>query len=316
MWTSHKELSTPVGSPVGWPLLSGASSVYASRVIHMANLHSIAHELYGLPLAEFTQTRDAWATTERDGGDAQLAKEVRALRKPSTTAWAVNMLARSQPDLLEELVELGAQLRQAQSASDGARMRSLDQDRRRLMARMAAEAVTVAELHDQPLGSAASAGLDETMKAALADREAGRAVLDGMLVTGLSAPGLGAVDLSDTVAIEPTPSLKRPPGETDDSAEIAAAHKAVATAGREATAAGKAAATARAKLDNAIEQLADLDQQRADLAAQLERLQERVTEAGEKVETRQADVDEANDAEAKALQALDDAEAAVADLEG
>src|SRR3954454_24289275 len=98
MWTSHKELSTAVERSVGWPLSSGVSWANASRVIHMADLHSIAHDLYGLPPAEFIQTRDAWATTERDGGDVELAKNVRALRKPNATAWAVNMLARSQPD--------------------------------------------------------------------------------------------------------------------------------------------------------------------------------------------------------------------------
>ncbi|MCW2799537.1 MAG: hypothetical protein JWQ70_1009 [Aeromicrobium sp.] len=316
MWTSHKELSTPVESPVGWPPVGGESSGNAFRVVHMADLHSIAHELYGLPLAEFIQTRDAWAATERDGGDAQLASDVRALRKPSATAWAVNLLARSQPDLLEDLVDLGAQLRQAQAASDGTRMRSLDHDRRQLMARVAGEAVAIAEQHDQSLGSAATAGIDETMKAALADPDAGRAVLDGMLVTGLSAPGLGAVDLSDTVAIDPAPSRRNTTRDTDDSSEIVIARKAVTTAGREATAAGKAAATARAKLDNAVEQRSDLERQVADLTAQLETLEARLTVAGTKVDARQDDVDATSKAEAEALQALDDAEALVSDLEG
>ena len=282
----------------------------------MADLHSIAHELYGLPLAEFISTRDAWAAAERDGGDARLAKDVRTLRKPSATAWAVNMLARSQPDLLEELVELGTQLRRAQAASDGTRMRSLDQDRRRLMARVAAEAVALAEQHDQPLGPAAVAGLDETMKAALADREAGRAVLDGMLVNGLSAPGLGAVDLSDTVAIEPAPSHEHSSPERGHGAEIAAAHRAVTAASHEATAAGKAAATARAKLDAAVQQQTDIEQQRADLTAQLEKLDDRLARVTDTVEAGERDVEAASTAEAAALQALDDAEALVADLEG
>ena len=316
MWTSHKELSTPVECPVGCPLLSGGSPDNRSRVVHMADLHSIAHELYGLPLAEFIQTRDAWAATERDGGDAQLAKDVRALRKPSATAWAVNMLARSQPELLEELVELGIQLRRAQAASDGAHMRSLDQDRRRLMARVAAEAVALAEQHDQPLGPAAVAALDETMKAALADRDAGRAVLDGMLVAGLSAPGLGAVDLSDTVAIEPAPSQGHPSPERGQGAEIVAARKAVTAASREATAAGKTSVTARAKLDAAVQQQTDLERQRADLTAQLEKLDDHLARVTNTVKAGERDVDATNTAEAAALQALDEAEALVADLEG
>lgn len=291
----------------------------------MADLHSIAHELYGLPLSEFIETRDAWAATEREGGDAQLAKDVRALRKPTATAWAVNLLARGVPDLLEELVELGDQLREAQARSDGTRMRSLDQDRRRLMAQVSDEVVAVAEQHDQSLSAAAVAGVDETMKAALADPAAGRAVLDGMLVTGLSAPGLGAVDLSDTVAIEPAPrrrpatSREREDTKRDErkdaAAEITAARKEVAAAGREATAAGKAAATARAKLDNAEEQKEDLERQLADLTAQVERLEDRLAAARANVDNRQRDVKSTRTAEAKALSALDDAEERMAELE-
>jgi valyl-tRNA synthetase len=288
----------------------------------MADLHSIAHELYGLPLAEFIETRDAWAATERKGGDEQLAKDVRALRKPNATAWAVNLIARTVPDLLEELVDLGDQLRQAQASSDGARMRSLDQDRRRLMARVSDEAAAVAEQHDQSFSQSAASGVDETMKAALADPDAGRAVLDGMLVAGLSAPGLGSVDLSDTVAIDPARARKRPAPSKDtqsgddSAATIAAARRAVTAAGRDANAAGKAAATARAKLDNAEEQSSDLERQVEDLTTQLEQLEERLAAARAKVEARQHEVETTSTAEAEALKALDEAEERVADLEG
>jgi hypothetical protein len=281
----------------------------------MADLHSIAHELYGLPLAEFIETRDAWAATEREGGDEQLAKDVRALRKPSATAWAVNLLARNQPDLLEELVELGDQLRRAQASSDGARMRSLDQERRRLMSQVATEAVTVAEQHEQSLSAAAAAGIDETMKAALADPDAGRAVLDGMLVAGLSAPGLGAVDLSDTVAIEPRQASKKKT-EKSPPDEIGPARKAVSAAGREASAAGREAATARGRLDAAVEKHEDLESQLAELTKQVEKLEARLTEATDKVKAGRRAVETATDAEAAALHALDQAEARLADLEG
>lgn len=274
----------------------------------MADLHSIAHELYGLPLAEFIETRDAWAATEREGGDAKLAKDVRALRKPSATAWAVNALARRQPDLLEELVELGGQLRQAQVDADGARMRSLDQDRRRLMAKVAAQAMVVAEEYQQPLGPAAAASIGETMKAALADPDAGRAVLDGMLVAGLSAPGFGAVDLSDTVAIEPSP------GSQPD--EIREARKAASAASRAASVAGKASATARDRLEAVATQQADLRSQLADVSAQAEKLERRLADVDRAFEAREHDVTTTTSDEAVALQSLDRAESLLADLEG
>ena len=238
----------------------------------MADLHSIAHELYGLPLGEFIETRDAWATTERDGGDAPLAKDVRALRKPSVTAWAVNLLARSRPELLEELVGLGDQLRQAQASSDGARMRSLDQERRRLMTEIAAEAAAVAEQHDQPLSPAAAVrgGRDHEGSACRPGRGACRARRDvgGRPVgtrTGRGRPERHGGDRAGQVSQEGRALPRHARSGDDGAAEIAAARKAVTAAGREATAAGKAAATARAKLDNAEEQSSDLERQLADL---------------------------------------------------
>ncbi len=301
---------------MGFPATRGESAHLTPTLLGMADLHSIAHELYGLPIAEFIQTRDAWAATERYGGDALLAKHLRALRKPSTTAWVLNRLARSQPDLLEEVVELGAQLRQAQARADGERMRSLDSDRRRLMVRVAAEAAAVAEQHDQSLGSAAADGIDETIKAALADPNAGRAMLDGMLVTGLSAPGLGAVDLTDAIAIESEPARTGPARDDNLPAEMAAARKSVTVAGRGAVAAARAAATARAKLDTAVERQSDLRRQFTDLADQLEKLEQQLNAAEAKVQARRTEVNAASTDEAAALQSLDVAESRLADLDG
>ena len=60
----------------------------------MAELLEIADELYGLPLAEFTPARDARAK-ELKGTD--LAPRVKALRKPSTAAWARRSVGRRWP---------------------------------------------------------------------------------------------------------------------------------------------------------------------------------------------------------------------------
>jgi hypothetical protein len=70
--------------------------------------------LYALPLEQFTPARDALAARLRSAGDAAEAAAVKALKKPTTPAWAVNQLARSERDLVEQLIEASDRLRRAQ----------------------------------------------------------------------------------------------------------------------------------------------------------------------------------------------------------
>ena len=72
-------------------------------------------DLYALALDEFTDARNALAKELSAGGDTAAAAEVRALKKPSVPAWAVNQVARAHPDELESLFEAGAGLRAAQT---------------------------------------------------------------------------------------------------------------------------------------------------------------------------------------------------------
>jgi hypothetical protein len=60
-------------------------------------------ELYGLPLGEFTAARNALA---KELGDPEIKK----LAKPSVPAWAVNQLVRTEPKLVDELLEHGEAL--------------------------------------------------------------------------------------------------------------------------------------------------------------------------------------------------------------
>ena len=60
-------------------------------------LLEIADELYALPLGEFTPARDARAKELK--GD-ELGPKVKALKKPATAAWVVNLLVRRQHGLV------------------------------------------------------------------------------------------------------------------------------------------------------------------------------------------------------------------------
>jgi hypothetical protein len=70
--------------------------------------------LYALPLEEFTKARDALAARLKSAGDADQAAAVKALKKPTSPAWAVNQLARRSSDTVEQLIAASDRLRSAQ----------------------------------------------------------------------------------------------------------------------------------------------------------------------------------------------------------
>ena len=168
------------------------------------NLAQVADELYGLPPSAFIQARDERAAQARAAGDRDLAGAIRKLRRPTVSAWTVNRLAREAPGQVDELLELGESLREAQQALAGDRLRELSTQRRRLVTGLVQEARRLAEESGQPLTASAEREVQETLEAALADGRIGEAVRSGRLTTPLSYAGLGAsVDIHGAVAVWP-----------------------------------------------------------------------------------------------------------------
>ena len=64
-------------------------------------------DLYTQPPEGFTASRNERGDTLRAEGRREDEQRVRALRRPSVMAWAVNVAARSQRELVEELLEAG-----------------------------------------------------------------------------------------------------------------------------------------------------------------------------------------------------------------
>jgi hypothetical protein len=151
------------------------------------DLDEIADSLYGLEPEEFTAARDEAA---RDATDADLKKAVKALRRPTASAHAVNRLARDRSDDIDALVGLGDDMRAAMGGDP--------QDVRRLTERRRA---LIANLVDADLPTAVQRDVTAALEAATADPELGAAVRSGRLVKPLRYAGFGAMpDLSDAVA--------------------------------------------------------------------------------------------------------------------
>ncbi|NUS36721.1 MAG: hypothetical protein HOQ04_09760 [Pseudarthrobacter sp.] len=174
-------------------------------------LADTANRLYAGPLEDFIAARTA-AAKEAAGRDKELAAAVRALPKPSVAAWALNMLARQRPDVLDGLAGLGARMRAAQGSLDAATLRELGRERRTLLAAAVDTARMVAQEQGRPISDAMATDVEETLRALTADEGAAAAVISGRLLKVLSADGVNAADLDGAVAL-PTmlPAVASPP---------------------------------------------------------------------------------------------------------
>ncbi|MCC6498348.1 MAG: hypothetical protein IT193_19035 [Propionibacteriaceae bacterium] len=181
-------------------------------------LEPVTEELYANPPAEFVARRDALAAQARAAGDRLLAKQIKALRRPSVGAWYLNASARAGLASLKDLTDLGQQLRDAQAAGDFAALRVLAARRNPVVGAVVRE--LAAELGR--LGTSASpAGLDEvrnTLASALADPGVADQLTRGRLDRPHNYSGFGA--LSSTAAVTTLPPARSGrPAAAEDPAE-------------------------------------------------------------------------------------------------
>ncbi|MFT3872180.1 MAG: hypothetical protein QM714_05940 [Nocardioides sp.] len=159
-----------------------------------------ADGLYALPLGEFTSVRDARAK-EVKGTDAALATAVKALRKPTVAAWVVNLLVRRDSDQVEQILTVGAALREAQASLDGSALRELTRQRRLLTSAVTARARTLAAEDGQRITDTVAEQVEATLTAAMLDETAAQTLRSGLLVAPLRATGLGAAEVGPSLAI-------------------------------------------------------------------------------------------------------------------
>jgi hypothetical protein len=176
--------------------------------MRLSETDEIAVELYLVPPARFVAARDELVRQARAAGHRDLAGELRTLRRPTLSAWLVNMLARHQRERMQQLFGLGRELRQAQTRLDGEQLRSLPAQREDVIA----ELLGAARRHAAEAGvhptDAALSEVEETLHAGLVDLAAGAAVMSGHLVRPMSHAGFGPlpqVDPAATPAPRPEP---------------------------------------------------------------------------------------------------------------
>ncbi|MFI5712931.1 hypothetical protein [Kribbella sp. NPDC051620] len=156
------------------------------------DLDTVAVELYGLTPDEFTAARNQLAKH----ADGATAAAIKALRKPTLSAWLANLLVRTDPDGVNTLTELGEDLRAAHLSADGARLRALTPRRHALVKQLVASAGKEAKQLGRTVTPAVADRLTETLDAALIDPGAAQLLRTGQLTSALRHVGFGVVDES------------------------------------------------------------------------------------------------------------------------
>jgi hypothetical protein len=247
----------------------------------------VAHQLYGLPPEEFTAARNACAKAAKDGGDRELAASVTALRKPTAGAWLLNQLVRRHRGEVDGVLELGVRLRAAQGTLGAADLRALDEQRRQLTRAVARQAVAIAVAAGRKVSAQVTADVEETLRSAMVDPEAGAALASGLLTDTFSSNGLEPVDLSRVIALADrvTGRSGGVPGAAangqrspSDAKALAAAARVVADAQRVLDETERAAEEAHAAAERATVDAVVARRRREDLESELAAVRQRLAD--------------------------------------
>jgi hypothetical protein len=238
-----------------------------------------ADRLYAVPLEDFVEERKRLARELRTAGDRAAAAEVAKLPKPTPPAWALNLLAREEPEAVEAWLDAAETLRR-ESARPTAGLReamSSHRDATRALVALARERA-------RPGGRALSAPMlervRELLQAATVDAAQAEALRGGRVVEGADASGdVAAVTpaLGDGAndRIEATATGGR--GGTAGRRGAAAAKRAAGEERAERRRAAEARAAEKAAAERA-ERVAALERNVAEAEAKAERLRDRAAE--------------------------------------
>lgn len=265
-------------------------------------------ELYRGPLDAFVSRRETLAKELRGSRDRESASVVKALRKPSLAAWALNLVVLEAPDAMSAL--LGA-IRDAVAAqSSGGSAGGAISGLRTAVREFAVEAGRAAQDagHDVDINLLAGA-----LFAVLGKTERFDDLRRGRLAEVPEAGGLDLLSLVPALPREPSPPAARPHRETpaaraprDSGADRAAARARAEEAVRAAEVAEKALASAKARAEKALARLDDAEAGVSAAEAGLRKAEEEVNKARDHR-------DEAQQEAAGAAQAVERAEASAAE---
>lgn len=286
------------------------------------DVDEVAERLYGVDPEEFVPTRAAAVTEAKQAGDRPLATRIGALKKPTRSAWLVNLLARVDAEDLGALSRLADDVARAHATADLAALRAVGAERQKVVDGLTRQAVSAGNGRGYVATEAVRLEVNGTLAAAVADPAvladviAGR-VTKAQVYSGFGFP-LGGMAPAPTAAAEPKPATAEPAEPSDDGSvqrERArqAAQQAMAAAtdrvidARTALKASQVAEQESAEsLDRASQEVADLRAEVRKAEQAEERARRSATQAADEVHEARTAVQQAEQELAAAARALGD----------
>jgi predicted nucleic acid-binding Zn-ribbon protein len=239
---------------------------------------ALLDELLAAPLDRFVEERNRLARELRSAGDRDTATWLASLRRPAPYIWALDQVARRDPQRMRTLTNLGRRLHDAQSRAvqDRAAAREMQELSRELQ-RAVEEAVRqgVEVLRDAGHGATADAALSmtATLRGALAGDDATREELEhGRLLAPVQADfgfGVAGGDVVATPAARPRADPAERSNADPHAARLAEQRAAAAEAAGTAAAADREVFQRRTEQRRADDRVAELRTRMQDLQAEL-----------------------------------------------
>ena len=152
---------------------------------------ALIDEMYAVAPERFIEERNARVRELRAKGERKQAAAIGKLTKPSPAAWLANLLVRTRPQLVDELLDLGDGLRLAQRRGAGDDMRTLSARRQNLIRQLGRAAGEEAGGTGHKLSASHQRQLEETLEAAVADTSIASELRRGRLTRAVAHVGFG-----------------------------------------------------------------------------------------------------------------------------
>src|SRR5262245_13055654 len=258
--------------------------------------------LFTLPLEEFTAARNALSTRLRKAGQRHEAERVKALPKPSVTAWAVNQLFWKHRNALFELISAGERVLAAQTSQLSGKsvdIREPLEARREVLSRLLRLAAAVLDEGGHNPSPDKMRRLTATLEAISARGMNPDAQPDGRLTDDIDAPGFELfttlMPAGSQIKPMPAPPATKEARGTPDSThgENRAAQRDLENAERSLAEARARAQDTEAELQAAIAQAKETEQLLREAQKRFEQVRAEDQEARQRVSLRAAEMEKA-----------------------
>lgn len=252
-------------------------------------LEEIADELYVLRPDAFIAARDEQISRARAASRPALARELGRLRRPTQSAWLLNLLWRDQRATVEQLLEIGDDLRRAHARASGSDLQKLSARRREIEAGLLRRLRAIGSGEGVDVTANMAREAEETLAAALADADVAEELRSGRLVRPASYSGFGSMLSAVPGELGTSGARRTRSGRRRNAAHAKAEDTAVGRDERKdrerRQAAEQRVAEARDALDALTGDLAEQDNALGAADQRCNELNERLAELEEQVET-------------------------------